>query len=182
MRNSIVAGSLLSASLLVAACSGGSATTAPTVAPASQAPASEAPASEAPSASAAAESPAAESPAAGGAAAVNVGETSLGSILVDGAGRTLYIFTADSGGQSACYDDCAKAWPILASDGNPPALGAGLDAADFATIERTDGTTQVTFKSMPLYYFQGDQAAGDVNGQGLNEKWYVVTADGTVVQ
>jgi predicted lipoprotein with Yx(FWY)xxD motif len=123
----------------------------------------------------------AASPAAEGGATVNVASTSLGDVLVDGSGLTLYIFTADGGGKSSCSGDCLVNWPALISDA-APTLGAGLDAASFGSITRDDGATQVTFFDMPLYYFAGDKAAGDVAGQGLAEKWYVVKADGTVVK
>ena len=176
MRTLTIAGTLLGLALVVAACSGGGATTAPaTAAPASEAPPSAAPASE----------PASEAPsesAAAGGPAVNLGETTLGSVVVDGAGKTLYIFTPDSGGTSTCYDECATAWPPLLTGGEPPTVGAGLDAANFATTDRTDGTKQVTFFGMPLYYFAADAAAGDVKGQGLNDKWYVVDAAGTQIK
>ena len=124
-------------------------------------------------------SPAASAAAAGG-PAVNLGSTSLGDILVDGKGMTLYMFTADSGGKSACAGDCLTNWPVLAGEGATP--GAGLDAEDFASITRDDGSKQVTFYKMPLYYFAGDKAAGDVAGQGIGGKWYVLKADGTVVK
>jgi predicted lipoprotein with Yx(FWY)xxD motif len=168
MRTLIVAGTLLGLTLVVAACSSGGATTAPaTVAPASRAPASSAPASQAPAA----------------AASVKLADTSLGSVVVDGtSGKTLYVFLADSGGASACYDKCAASWPALLSDGSAPTLGTGLDAADFGTIARTDGTTQVTFYGMPLYFFAGDAAAGDTKGQALNDKWFVVGADGKPIK
>ena len=114
---------------------------------------------------------------------VNLATTSLGSVVVDGtSGKTLYIFTADSGGASACYDKCEAAWPPLLTDGSAPTLGTGLDAEDFATIDRTDGTKQVTFYGMPLYFFAADAAAGDVKGQGLNDKWFVVDAEGKQVK
>ena len=180
MRTLTLAGTLLGLTLVAAACSsGGGATTAPaTAAPASEAPASEAPASEAP----ASQAPASEAPAAG-APSISLGDTSLGSVVVDGtSGKTLYVFTADSGGASACYDECAATWPPLLSDGSAPTLGTGLDAEDFATIDRTDGTKQVTFYGMPLYVFGADAAAGDVKGQGLFDKWYVVDATGKQVK
>ena len=124
---------------------------------------------------------AAESPVAGGGTAINLASTSLGDVLVDGNGLTLYMFTADADGKSACTGDCLTNWPVLTSAA-APTLGAGLDAGDFASITRDDGTTQVTFYGMPLYYFAGDKAAGDVNGQALGTKWYVLNANGTVVR
>ena len=114
-------------------------------------------------------------------ATVNLADTSLGKVLVDGAGMTLYAFTADGGGKSACNGACAAKWPPLAG-GSAPTLGAGLDAADFASITRDDGTAQATFYGLPLYHFAGDTAAGDLNGQGLGGKWYVVGADGKLVK
>jgi predicted lipoprotein with Yx(FWY)xxD motif len=177
MRTLTLAAPLLGLSLVLTACSsGGGATTAPSVAPASEAPSSAAP-SEAPSASAAGS----ESPAAAGGVTVNLGDTSLGSVLVDGEGKTLYIFTPDSGGKSVCNGDCATSWPPLAGDA-PPTLGAGLEADDFTTISREDGSSQIAFYGMPLYYFAGDAAAGDVKGQGLNDKWYVVDAEGKIIK
>ena len=181
MRTRTLAAPLLGLTLILAACSssGGGAAT-PSGAPASQ-PA----ASEAPSESAAAESPS-ESPsdsAAAGGRTVNLGDTSLGSVLVDGDGKTLYIFTPDaaSAGKSVCNGDCAAAWPPLLGDA-APTLGTGLEADDFTTITRDDGTTQIAFYGMPLYYFAADAAAGDVKGQGLNDKWYVIGADGTPIK
>jgi predicted lipoprotein with Yx(FWY)xxD motif len=177
MRTLTLAAPLLGLSLVLAACSsGGGATTAPSVAPASEAPSSAAP-SEAPSASAAAS----ESPGAAGGVTVNLGDTSLGSVLVDGDGKTLYIFTADSGGKSVCNGDCVATWPPLAGDG-APTLGAGLEAEDFTTITRDDGSTQIAFYGMPLYSFAGDAAAGDIKGQGLIDKWYVVDAEGKLIK
>jgi predicted lipoprotein with Yx(FWY)xxD motif len=120
-------------------------------------------------------------PAAGGSGStVATADNALGTILVDGEGRTLYVFVPDNAGASTCYDDCATAWPPLLSEGDPQA-GDGVTAGDLATADRTDGTSQVTFKGWPLYYFQGDEAAGDTNGQGLNDVWWVVGPDGTMI-
>jgi predicted lipoprotein with Yx(FWY)xxD motif len=192
MRTLRVAAPLLGLSLILAACSGsGGGATAAASAAASVEAASPA-ASE--SASAAASESAAASPseaasasasaAASGPAKVDLATTSLGSVLVGGAdGKTLYIFTPDAAaaGKSVCNDKCAASWPPLLASG-APTLGTGLDAADFTTITRDDGTTQVAFYGQPLYYFAGDAAAGDVKGQGLNEKWYVVGADGKPIK
>lgn len=179
MRTRTLAAPLLGLTLVLAACSSsGGATTAPSAAPASVAPSEVA--SEAPSASAAA-SPSA-SAAAGGAVTVNLATTSLGSVLTGADGKTLYIFTPDaaSAGKSVCNGDCAAAWPPLLGDA-APTLGTGLDAEDFTTITRDDGATQIAFYGQPLYYFAADAAAGDVKGQGLNDKWYVVDAEGKPV-
>jgi predicted lipoprotein with Yx(FWY)xxD motif len=99
---------------------------------------------------------------------------------MDEAGRTLYAFKNDSGGNSTCYDNCAQNWPPMLTTGSPQA-GTGVDTALLGTTERTDGTTQVTYKDMPLYYFARDTAAGDVNGQGVGEVWYVVSPTGEMM-
>jgi predicted lipoprotein with Yx(FWY)xxD motif len=158
----------------LAACSGGGATADPSVAPATQAPASEAPASEAP----ASEAPASEAPDA--AASITLADNALGTILADGAGKTLYAFTKDVDGESTCYDDCAGAWPPLLADGAPVA-GDGLDAAMLTTVERTDGTTQLKYGDWPLYYWAADSAPGDATGQGVGGVWFVIAADGSLI-
>ena len=61
-----------------------------------------------------------------------------------------------------------------------PTAGEGLDATKLTTVDRTDGTKQVKYGDWPLYYFAGDSAAGDANGQGLGEKWFVVDASGAL--
>lgn len=176
-RRSLLLPAAVAVAAIVAACSSGSgATTAPSVAaPASVAP-SEAPASEAPSESAAA------SPAAGG-VSIALADSSLGKIVVDGEGKTLYMFTPDEGGTPTCYDQCAANWPALtADDASGVTAGAGLDQAKVTVVDRTDGGKQVKYGEYPLYYFANDAAAGDTNGQGLNDKWYVVGADGEPVK
>jgi predicted lipoprotein with Yx(FWY)xxD motif len=101
----------------------------------------------------------------------------LGSFLVDGNGRSLYLYTKDTPNTSVCYDKCATAWPPLLTKGAPVA-GTGVDATLLGTTNRTDGTVQVTYKGWPLYYYEKDTAAGDVTGQGVGEVWYVVAPDG----
>ena len=117
-----------------------------------------------------------EAAAAGG--TVVVATSSLGDILQDGDGRTLYLFTPDAQGDPTCYDDCADNWPALVGEFE---AGDGLDASLLGTVTRTDGGVQVTYNGWPLYYFAGDAAAGDTNGQGLGDKWYVVDATGTAI-
>jgi predicted lipoprotein with Yx(FWY)xxD motif len=106
--------------------------------------------------------------------------TPLGQILVDGSGRTLYLFEKDQPDQSACSGGCAAAWPVDKSSGTAKA-GSGAQASMLGTIKRGDGTTQVTYNHHPLYYYSGDSGAGQQNGQGLNAfgaKWFVVAPSG----
>lgn len=111
-------------------------------------------------------------------ATVAVADSDLGSILVDADGNTLYMFVPDQeAGEPTCYDDCAAAWPALEADGDPVA-GEGVDASLLGTAERTDGSVQVTYNDLPLYLFSGDEAAGDTNGQGLNDVWWAVSPSG----
>jgi predicted lipoprotein with Yx(FWY)xxD motif len=109
-------------------------------------------------------------------AVVDTGQTDLGEVLTDADGLTLYAFTPDSAGQSTCEGDCAAAWPPLTVDSEE--LPAGLDASEFSVIERSDGTYQLASLDHPLYTFGGDSAPGDVNGQGVADKWYAVDATG----
>ena len=105
-------------------------------------------------------------------------DTSLGDTLVDGKGLTLYMFDADSAGTPTCVDVCATAWPPLTVTG-ASVLGDGLDKTLFATVDRPDGTKQVTVAGHPLYHFSGDMKAGDTNGQGVLDKWYAASIDGS---
>ena len=120
------------------------------------------------------------STAAGGAttatvATADVGQ--LGTVLVDGTGRTLYIFKNDTT-TSTCTGDCAATWPALVTSGDASA-GMGSKSAMLGTTTRDDGTTQVTYAGHPVYLYSGDTAAGDANGQGIGGVWYAVTATGT---
>jgi predicted lipoprotein with Yx(FWY)xxD motif len=119
------------------------------------------------------------SSASGGAAAtVAIAEVGdLGTVLVDGTGRTLYLFESDTGTTSTCTGSCAGMWPALVTDGTATA-GAGAASAMLGTTTRDDGTTQVTYDGHPLYLYSGDSAAGDANGQGIGDVWYAVTSSG----
>lgn len=116
-------------------------------------------------------------------ATIDVGNTSLGRILVDSQGRTLYLFEKDKGRMSTCSGACATAWPPVTTSGAPKA-GPGASQADVGTTRRSDGTTEVTYKGHPLYYYAGDQSPGEANGQGLNQfgaPWYVLSPAGNKV-
>ena len=111
---------------------------------------------------------------------VGTGKTALGTTLVDSQGRTLYLFTHDSGTTSTCGGPCAAAWPPLVATGAPTAT-SGANAALLGTSKRADGTTQVTYNGHPLYRFIKDASRGQTNGQGVaafGGSWLAVTADG----
>jgi predicted lipoprotein with Yx(FWY)xxD motif len=108
-------------------------------------------------------------------------KTSIGTILVDGKGKTLYLFEKDKGGKSSCYGSCAANWPPYLTTGKPKA-GAGATAAKLGTTKRTNGTVQVTYNKHPLYWFKLDNAAGSTKGQDVHAfggNWHAVTPKGT---
>lgn len=115
------------------------------------------------------------------AVSIQVAETSVGEVLVDGEGDTLYAFTNDVDGTPTCADACAGTWPAAVVDGEPT-LGEGLEPAVITTVAGADGGTQLKAGDWPLYEFTGDSAPGDVNGQGVGDVWFVVAADGTLIQ
>jgi predicted lipoprotein with Yx(FWY)xxD motif len=106
----------------------------------------------------------------------------LGKVLVDGKGRTVYLFEADTGKDSTCYVNCAVFWPPVLTAGAPRA-GAGAKAALLGTTTRTDGTLQVTYAGHPLYYFSTD-SPGDAYGEGVNGfggLWWVMAPSGAAI-
>lgn len=110
----------------------------------------------------------------------------FGEYLADAQGRALYMFTADEkgSGQSACTGPCAEAWPPAITQGQPK-LGEEIDQSKLGTIQRQEGTSQVTYNGWPLYYFVQDQGPGQVTGQdktGFGGEWYVVGPDGEPIK
>jgi predicted lipoprotein with Yx(FWY)xxD motif len=143
--------------LAVAACGGGAAATGATVSP--------------------------PKTSTGASATVGVAKSSLGSILVDSTGRTLYLFKADVGMTSACTGACATAWPPLLS-ASAPTAGTGLTASKLATITRSGGKRQVTYNGHPVYLYVGDKKPGDVSGQGVTAfgaAWFALSPAGNQV-
>jgi predicted lipoprotein with Yx(FWY)xxD motif len=104
---------------------------------------------------------------------VKTGSTSLGTVLTDSGGMTLYVFTADSANSSTCTGVCASNWPPVTA-GGPVTAGDGVTGT-LGTIKRSDGTMQATYNGMPLYRYASDSAPGDVKGQGVGGKWYAAT-------
>ncbi|MEJ2747011.1 MAG: hypothetical protein P8183_03715 [Anaerolineae bacterium] len=99
----------------------------------------------------------------------------LGTYLVDADGMTLYRFTNDEANMSNCTGQCADNWPPLLVEDSASLTAGENVTGELGTIERDDGTTQVTYNGLPLYYWSGDTAPGDANGQGFNDVWFVVS-------
>ena len=117
--------------------------------------------------------------------ALDVASSRFGEVLVDGQGRVLYLFAADTTSSSTCFDACATAWPPLITD-----KGATVDAMHMATAAltgttpRKDGSVQVTYNGHPLYYFKGDTQPGQITCQAVvnfGAAWYVVDAHGNAI-
>ena len=111
--------------------------------------------------------------------------TSFGTILVSSTGRTLYRYTIDSKRVNRCSGNatCAKYWPaLLVKAGAHPTVGPGAASALLGTIKAAHGMLQVTYAGFPLYFFAGDKAAGQTNGQGFEKQWYVVDTKGALVK
>jgi predicted lipoprotein with Yx(FWY)xxD motif len=145
----------LAASLLLAACgsSSSSSTTSSAASPQAAAP---------------------ESSSSSSAAFVKTASSSLGTILVDGQGMTLYHLSGEQGGKFICTSSaCVGVWhPLIApSSGAPSGEGVSL-----GTVKRPEGTVQVTYKGTPLYTFTGDQQPGETKGQGIKDvgTWSVI--------
>ena len=108
----------------------------------------------------------------------------LGTILaVGGKKMTVYMFEGDKGSTSSCTGACASVWPPVTTSGGPTVSGAA-NSSDLGTTTRSDGTTQVTYKGHPLYFFAKDKDAGDSYGQGVHgfgADWYVIAPNGSKV-
>ena len=114
---------------------------------------------------------------------VSTATTSLGRILVDAHGHTLYLFEKDKNGKSACNGTCAKVWAPYLSSGKA-SVGSGLSASKVGTTKRSDGTTQVTYNGHPLYHYDDDKKPGQTEGQGskaFGAEWYVLNAKGNKI-
>jgi len=139
-----------------------------------------------PSATAPSPSPAtspASSPAAAAATIMVATDAKLGTILVDGSGKTVYLFVADKSTASTCYTSCATIWPPVLTTGAPVA-GSGATASLLGTTTRTDGKVEVTYAGHPLYYFIQDKKAGDTTGQGVDGfggLWWVLSPAGKAI-
>ena len=118
-------------------------------------------------------------------ATVSVDEVDgVGSVLVDAAGAALYVADQESDGAVRCTGACMEAWIPLEAPAGEPTAGDGVDG-ELATVERPDGTMQVTHDGKPLYRFSGDEQPGKATGNGLSDEyggesftWHAVTTKG----
>lgn len=140
---------------LVTGCSSG-ATTAPAAAtPTTSNPPASRPAGEA------------STPASSG-ADVNLGTAGSGPILAGANGLTLYTHAGDSATVSTCTGGCATAWPPLTAKGAGQPTAADGVTGTLGKLTRDDGSSQVTYNGMPLYFWTNDSKPGDVTGDGIN--------------
>ena len=117
-------------------------------------------------------------------AAVSLRKTTLGTVLVDARGHTLYLFEKDSRGMSACNTACVQYWPALTSR-TAPRAGSGVKQSMLRLVRQHNGLRQVTYAGHPLYTFVGDKQPGQTTGEGLTNfggGWYVVAASGQKVE
>lgn len=115
---------------------------------------------------------------------LTVRSSTYGKVLFDGRGYVLYAFTRDRKGRSACYGECARAWPVYLAK-SPLRAGAGVKKALLGTTKRRNGRRQITYAGRPLYYYVGDRRPGQITCQNVVEyggTWLVVRASGKLVR
>lgn len=106
-----------------------------------------------------------------------------GQYLADEEGRAVYLYHADSRGESKCTGQCAEVWPpVVAETGEPAAQDAAVQEDKLGTIQREDGQQQVTYNGHPLYYYAEDRSPGEATGQGVNNEWALVSVEGEPVE
>jgi predicted lipoprotein with Yx(FWY)xxD motif/nitrite reductase/ring-hydroxylating ferredoxin subunit len=107
---------------------------------------------------------------------LTVGENKdIGRYLADSRGMALYVYKKDSPGKSNCLGQCAQNWPPLEATGDvSPAAGT---PGTFTVVARTDGTKQVAYNGMPLYFYAGDKNAGDILGNGVGDVWSIASIE-----
>lgn len=105
-----------------------------------------------------------------------------GEHVVTGAGMSVYTYSLDEDGVSNCVDACTNNWPPVTVEAGADATASeGLDASLLGTIERADGTSQVTYAGMPLYTFRRDTEAGHTRGQALGGQFFLIAVDGSTI-
>ncbi|MBV9101921.1 MAG: hypothetical protein JO198_12875 [Candidatus Dormibacteraeota bacterium] len=111
-----------------------------------------------------------------GASTVATGSTSLGTVLTNSQGFTLYYFTPEQGSKVVCAatSACNGAWPPVTSSSGAPAAPSGVSGS-FGVVTLPNGQAEVTYNGWPLHTYAGDSGAGQTNGQGIAGKWFAAT-------
>lgn len=109
----------------------------------------------------------------------------VGDVLVDGEGRTLYLFEPDEASDVTCTGGCATKWPPLTTKGSEaPEVASGVDASAIATVADQEGAQVLTYKHWPLYRYVSDDV-GQVTGNGKDQNgglWWALTPNGERVK
>ena len=112
----------------------------------------------------------------------------VGTVLVNGQGRTLYMLTSEKGGKITCTqtNGCTQAWPetLLANGATAATAGSGVQPSLLGTVKDASGNLEVTYNHWPLYTFSGDSGPGVAKGQALTSfggTWYVLNGSGNPV-
>lgn len=112
----------------------------------------------------------------------------VGTVLVNGQGRTLYLLTSEKGGKITCTagNGCAKLWPetIVPNGATAAKAGSGVMSSLLGTVKEDNGSLEVTYNGWPLYTFAGDSGPGVAHGQGITSfggTWYVLNSAGDPV-
>jgi len=120
---------------------------------------------------------AAESTVIGGNVALGVDKSdALGAYLIAYNGMTVYTFAKDKTGTTTCYGQCEANWPpyVVGPEDNVQNVKLGVTGDKVGTITRANGSLQVTYNGLPLYFFAGDKASGDTKGENVAKAWFVV--------
>ncbi len=120
----------------------------------------------------------------GSSALLSTRSTSLGTIVVNDQGRTLYLFAADTPGHSACTGACLQYWPLVPAPSTLPTSLPGITGT-IGVLDRSDGSKQLTLAGWPLYTYAGDSGPGATSGEGLNLSgglWWAVSPSGTAAK
>ncbi len=110
---------------------------------------------------------------------ITLGQSEFGSMLFDSKRQAIYIFQRDPKGKTACYGECAEAWPPVYTEGAPEA-GPGVKPSLLGTVKRRDGRLQVTYADQPLYFYV-NEGPGEVRCHNVNLNgglWWVIGPDG----
>jgi predicted lipoprotein with Yx(FWY)xxD motif len=175
MRRPVRVTVLTTAALLAGACGGGA-----TSARDDAAPASSAQATTSTPASPTGTTPSGASAAAADGTAITTADSEFGTMLFDEPGQAIYLFDKETASRPDCYGECAAAWPPVLTTGTPRAAGAARPDL-LGTVQRDDGSMQVTYAGHPLYHYAHEEA-GQVLCHDVVEfggRWLVVTPEGT---